>query len=140
VRAEAVVVVADAVEDPAAAERHAAALAALDDAIDALERLRDSADWFNSSQWMCVAAEVVALKGMRAMVRGGRRQRSMIYEYLDVSEDPNLGLPRNGDKLARRVRPFFENPLHIFGEVAFRFSSGNSALNLSDQENECLTN
>ena len=27
------------------------------------------ADWFNSSQAMCVAAEVVALKGMRAMVR-----------------------------------------------------------------------
>ncbi len=64
-------VVADAVEDPAAAvERHAAALTALDDAIAALERLRATADWFNSSQAMSVTAEVVALKGMRAMVRG----------------------------------------------------------------------
>ena len=70
VDAEGVELVADVVEDPAAAERHAAALAALDDAIDALERLRETADWFNSSQWMGVAAEVVALKGMRAMVRG----------------------------------------------------------------------
>lgn len=58
----------DSGEEEAAAERHAAALAALDEAIDALERLRETADWFNSSQWMGVAAEVVALKGMRAMV------------------------------------------------------------------------
>lgn len=52
------------------ANRHAAALAALNEAIAALERLRETADWFNSSQWMGVTAEVVALKGMRAMVRG----------------------------------------------------------------------
>jgi len=71
VSAEGMEAATDSAEDlAAAAERHAAALAALDEAIEALERLRDSADWFTSSQWMCVAAEVVALKGMRAMVRG----------------------------------------------------------------------
>jgi hypothetical protein len=61
-----------------AAKRHAAALAALDEAIAALERLRATADWFNSSQAMGVAAEVVALKGMRAMVRGcGKSQADL---------------------------------------------------------------